>query len=111
MNNTKKLIFALLAGATLGIAAPVFAESFHDRGYDHDRHHEHFRDYDHHGFREHDRYAYRGYEHRAVIVERPYYVQRPVYVEQPVYYSQSGSGLGVGALIGQALGSFYDSRQ
>ena len=35
MKTTKKLIFTLLAGATLGLASPVFADSYrHDRGYD-----------------------------------------------------------------------------
>jgi hypothetical protein len=108
MNNTKKLIFTLLAGATLVAAAPVFAD-VHDRGYDHDRRNEHSRDYDRRDFRAHDRYAYRGYEHRPVVVERPYYVGRPVIVEQPAYYG--APAMGPGALIGQALGSIYDSRQ
>lgn len=122
MNNTKKFIFSLLAGATLLTAAPAFADRYDhdrfdrherfDRSYDHGRHYEHFRG--------HDRFAYRGYEYRPVIVERPYYyARRPVIVEQPVYYSQPASvyysqpasGLGIGAMVGQALGSLYDNRQ
>ena len=121
MNNTKSVIFTLLAGATLGLASPVFADSYrhdrgYERGYDHFRHNEHFRDFDRHGYRGHDFYADRGYAHRPVfvarpyLVERPYYVQRPVIVEQPVYYGQSAPGLGLGASIGAALGSIIDNR-
>jgi hypothetical protein len=103
----KKLLCTLIAGVTLGVTAPVFADSFHhDRGYDHNRY---SHDYDRHGYR--DRYEYRGYAHRPFIVERPYVVQRPVYVEQPVYYGQSQPNLGIGAMIGAAIGSIYDSRQ
>lgn len=121
---TKKLLGTLIAGVMLGATAPVFADSFHhDRGYDrhsysrdYDRHsysrgydrHSYFRGYDHHGYR--DDYAYRGYSHRPVVVyERPYVVQRPVYVEQPVYQSQQN--LGIGAILGAAIGGIYDSRQ
>jgi len=93
MKTTKKLMFTLLAGATLGLASPVFADSYrHDRGYDH-----HF---DRHAYRGH--YAYRGYAPRPVIVERPYYVQRPVIVEQP-YYAQPAANLGLGALFGAII--------
>lgn len=119
----KKLLCTLLAGVTLGVSAPVFADSFrdrgyghhrdsfHDRGYGHDRHSSHFRDYDRHDFRGHDRYAYRGYAHRPVVIERSYVVQRPVYVEQPVYYSQPQQNLGIGAMIGSAIGTIFDNRQ
>ena len=129
MNNTKKLIFTLLAGATLGVAAPVFADSFRDRGYGHDRHSAQFRGYDRHGFREHDRYGYRGHDRygyrghdrygyrghdrRHVVVERPYFVQRPYIIEQPVYYSQPAptANYGMGAMIGAAIGGIIDYRQ
>ncbi len=114
----KKLICTLIAGLTLGVSAPVFAEPH--RGYDrgHDRHSSHFRGYDRHDFRGHgrhdfrghDRYGYRGYSPRPVVVyERPYVVQRPVYVEQPVYQSQQSQG--IGAIIGAAIGGIYDSHQ
>ena len=104
----KNLLSTLIAGVTLAMTAPAFADSFrHDRG--HDRH-SYSRDYDRHGYRDH--YAYRGYSYRPVVVyERPYVVQRPVYVEQPVYYGQSQSNLGIGAMIGAAIGGIYDSRQ
>ena len=108
MNNTKKLICTLIAGATLGAAAPVFADSFRDRGYDHDRHSAQFRDYDRHGYRDHDRYGYRDYDRHHVVV-----VQRPYIVEQPVYYSQPApmANMGVGAMIGAAIGTIIDNRQ
>ncbi len=121
MNNTKKLICTLLAGATLGVAAPVFADSSRDRGYGHDRHSAQFRGYDRHGFREHDRYGYRGHDRygyrghdrRHVVVERPYFVQRPYIIEQPVYYSQPAptANYGIGAMIGAAIGGIIDYRQ
>src|SRR6188474_2511698 len=89
MKPTKKLMFTLLAGATLGLASPVFADSYrHDRGYDH-----HF---DRHAYRGH--YAYRGYAPRPVIVERPYYVQR-------------AANLGLGAIIGAAIGTIIDNQR
>jgi hypothetical protein len=109
MNSTKKVIFTLLAGATLGIASPVFADAYHyDRGYHNGYNKEHVRDYDRRSYyREHDRYA-----RRPVIVERPYYVQRPVIVEQPVYYNQPvQNNMGLGAIIGAAIGTIYDNRQ
>ena len=102
----KKLICTLIAGATLVAAAPVFADSFHDRGYDHDRHNVYYRDYGRHGYRE--------YEHRpVVVVERPYVVQRPYVVAQPVYYAQPApvANFGLGAMIGAAIGGYIDSRQ
>lgn len=120
MNTTKKLICILTAGAALGAAAPVFADSFHNRGFDRGRHSAQFRDFDRHGFRDHDRRWYRDRGRRPVvvvqrpyIVERSYVVQRPYIIEQPVYYSQPAPlpNAGVGAIIGAAIGSIYDSRQ
>ena len=108
MNTTKKLISTLIAGTALVAAAPVFADSYHDRGYEHNRHSVYSRDYDRHAYRGHDG---RYYDRRPVIVERPYVVQRPYIVEQPVYYGQSAPNLGIGAIIGAAIGSIYDSRQ
>jgi hypothetical protein len=103
MKTTKKLMFTLLAGATLGLASPVFADSYrHDRGYD--RHFD--RHFDRHAYRGH--YEYRGYAHRPVIIERPYYAARPVIVEQPVFYSQPAPAMGPGAAIGAAIGTIID---
>ena len=120
MNTTKKLICSLIAGTALVAAAPVFADSYHDRGYEHNRHSVYARDYDRHAYRGYDRHAYRGYDRhyydrRHFVVERPYVVQRPYIVEQPVYYSQPYSqpaqNYGIGAMIGAAIGGIYDSRQ
>ena len=109
MNNMKKLLGAVIAGATLIAAAPVFADSFHDRGYDYNRHSNYYRDYGHHGYRDHDGY-YNDRRH-VVVVERPYVVQRPYIIEQPVYYSQPAPSSGIGAMIGAAIGGIYDSRR
>jgi hypothetical protein len=108
MNTTKKLICILTAGAALGAAAPVFADSFHNRGFDHNRHSAQYRDFDRHGYREFDRRVYRSHDRRPVVV-----VQRPYIIEQPVYYSQPApvANAGVGAMIGAAIGGIYDSRQ
>ena len=108
MNTTKKLICILTAGAALGAAAPVFADAFHNRGHDYYRHGAKFRDFDRYGYRAHDRYAYRHYARRPVVV-----VQRPYIIEQPVYYSQPApaANIGMGALIGAAIGGIYDSQQ
>ena len=114
MNTTKKLICILTAGAALGAAAPVFADSFHNRGFDRSRHGAQFRDYDRHDRRNFDRHGFRHFDRRrVVVVERPVVVQRPYIVEQPVYYSQPApvANVGVGAIIGAAIGSIYDSRQ
>jgi hypothetical protein len=114
MNTTKKLICILTAGAAFGTAAPAFADSFHDRGYDHYRHSAQYRDYDRHGHRDFDRHVYRDYDRRhLVVVQRPLNVQRPYIVEQPVYYSQPApmSNMGPGAMIGAAIGTIIDSRQ
>jgi hypothetical protein len=105
MNTTKKLISTLVAGAALGLAAPVFADSYHhDRGYE--RHYDHF---DRQAYRDH--YDYRGYARRPVIVERPYYAPRPVIVQQPVYYSQPAPAMGMGAMIGAAIGTIIDNTR
>ena len=108
MNTTKKLICILTAGAALGAAAPVFADSFHNRGFDHNRHSAQYRDFDRHGYREFDRRVYRSHDRRPVVV-----VQRPYIIEQPVYYSQPApvANVGVGAMIGAAIGGIYDSQQ
>ena len=112
MNTTKKLICILAAGATLGAAAPVFADSRHDRGYEPNRYS--YRDYDRHGYRNHDRHRYRDYDrHRVVVVQRPYVVERAYIVERPVYYSEPApaANIGIAAMIGAAIGGYIDSRQ
>ncbi len=122
MNTTKKLICILTAGAALGAAAPVFADSFHNRGYDRIRHSAHFRDFDRHGFRDFDRHGFRDHDRRwfrghdrrhLVVVQRPVIVQRPYVIEQPVYYSQPApvANIGIGAMIGAAIGGIIDSQQ
>ena len=104
MNTTKKLICILTAGATLGAAAPVFADSWHDRGYERNRYS--YRDYDRHGYRNHDR-------NRVVVVQRPYVVERAYIVVRPVYYSEPApaANIGIAAMIGAAIGGYIDSRQ
>ena len=102
MNLTKKLICTLAAGATLGVAAPVFAEPWHNRGYEHRDHYSHYDNrYDHR--------FYRGYDHRRIIVERPYVVQQPYYVQQPMY--APAQNYGIGAAIGAAIGGYIDSQR
>jgi len=48
-----------------------------------------------------------------VVVQRPYIVQRSYIVEQPVYYSQPApmANIGMGAMIGAAIGGIIDSQQ
>ncbi len=105
MNTTKKLICILTAGAALGATAPVLADSFHDSGYDHYRHGVHYRDYGHHVYLHHDR-------RHLVVVQRPVIVQRPYIVEPPLYYTQPPmANIGMGAMIGAAIGGIIDSRQ
>ena len=111
MNLTKKLICILTAGVTLGAAAPVFADSYRDRGYDHGRHGAQHRDYDRHGYRGHDRRWHRDHDRRVVVVERPRVVERTYVVERPVYYPERAPESGLGAIIGAAIGSIYDNRQ
>src|SRR3954463_9626759 len=103
MNITKKLISTLVAGAALGLAAPVFADSYHhDRGYE-----RHYDRYDRPVYRDH--YGYRGYAPRPVVIERPYSARRHVIVGQPVYYNQPAPMMGVGAMIGAAIGTIIDN--
>ncbi len=114
MKTTKQLICILTAGAALGAAAPAFADSFRGHGYDHNRHSAQYRDFDRHGYRDYGRHGYRHDNRRhVVVVERPYIVQRPYIVEQPVYYSQPApmANVGMGAIIGAAIGGIIDSRQ
>ena len=114
MNTTKILICILTAGAALGASAPVFADSSHNRGYDHYRHGAHYRDFDRHGHRDFDRHGYRSHDRRqVVVVRRPVIVQRPYIVEQPVYYSQPApmANIGMGAMIGAAIGGIIDSQR
>ena len=114
MNITKKLICILTAGAALGASAPVFADAFHNRGYDHNRHSAQYRGYDRHGHRDFDRHGYRSHDRRhVVVVQRPLIVQRPYIIEQPVYYSQPApmANIGMGAIIGAAIGGIIDSQQ
>ena len=102
MNVTKKLICVLAAGATLGIAAPVFADSGHDRDYDHYRHYGY---YDGHAYRGH----YRDYDRRRLVV-----VQRPIVVERPVYYTAPAPvvyGIGPATVIGAVIGGYIDSTR
>lgn len=102
MNATKTLICILTAGAALGAAAPVFADSVHDRGHNRDR--GHYSYYDRHDHRNYNR----DYNRRHVVV-----VQRPYIVEQPVYYTQPApvANFGAGAILGAAIGGYIDSRQ
>ena len=111
MNLSKKLISTLVAGVTLGLAAPVFAEPGHyDRGYDHRDHRDRYSHYDRRDFRAYQHRDFRGYDHRRVVVERPYIVQRPYIVEQPVYYGAPAPNYGIGAMIGAAIGGIIDNR-
>ena len=108
MNTTKKVICMLVAGAALGATAPVFADSWHGRGYER---HETYRDYDRREFREHDRYAYRHYDNRRVVViERPYVVQRAYITPAPVFYSSPVMSYGPAASIGAAIGGYIDNQ-
>ena len=105
MNVTKKLICILTAGATLGIAAPVFADSGRDRGYDYNRDHRYYSNYDRRDYREH----FRDYNRRRFVV-----VQRPVVVERPVYYAAPapmGYNIGPAAVIGAVIGGYIDNRR
>jgi|ERR1035437_1368486 len=105
MNATKKLICILTAGTTLVLAAPVFADSGRDRGYDYNRDHRHYSNYDRHGYRAYNR----GYDRRHLVV-----VQRPIIVERPVYYAEPvpmANNIGSAAIIGAAIGGYIDNRQ
>lgn len=106
MNATKTLICILTASAALGAAAPVFADPGRDRGHDRDR--GRYSYYDRHDHRNYSRDYNRDYNRRHVIV-----VQRPYIVEQPLYYPEPApaANLGVGAILGAAIGGYIDSRQ
>jgi len=111
MNVTKKLVCILAAGATLGVAAPAFADPGRDRGHDRDRDYRHYGYYDAHAYRGH----YRDYDRRFVVVQRPIVVERPVYYAPPapVYYTPPAPvvyGIGPGAVIGAVIGGYIDSR-
>ncbi len=110
MKTANKMIFILATGAALASAVPAFADSRHDRGYEHsyrgDRH------YDRREYR--DYREYRGHGHRqVVVVERPYVVQRAYVVERPVYYAEPAPGpnIGMAALIGAAIGGYIDNQR
>lgn len=103
MNTSKKLICTLLTGAALCAAAPAFADSWRDRGRDHDR----YSRYDRHDRYDHRHYV-RTYEpRRVVVVERPVVVERRV----QVYEQAPAPAMGLGAILGAAIGGIYDSRQ
>ena len=106
MNATMKLICILTAGATLVVAAPVFADSWRDREYDYNRDHRQRSNYDRHGYRAHNR----DYDRRHLVV-----VQRPIIVERPVYYPEpapvANNNIGGAAMIGAAIGGYIDNRQ
>jgi hypothetical protein len=104
MNATKTLICILTAGAALGAAAPVFADSAHERGHDRDR----YSYYDRHDNRNYNRDYYRNYDRRHFIaVRRPYFIEQPVYYREPAPVAYFGPG----AIIGAAIGGYIDSRQ
>ncbi len=115
MNATKKrLIYVLAAGAALAAAAPVFADSGRERGYDYGRDQRSYRMEERRDWREHERrddwrgYA-RGYDRRQFVV-----VRRPIMVAPPVYYVQPApmrDVIGPAALIGAVIGGYIDSRQ
>jgi hypothetical protein len=101
MNVTKKLICILTAGATLGMAAPVFADSGRDRGYDYNRDHRYYGNYDRRDFREH----YGDYNRRHFVV-----VQRPIVFERPAYYADPYPyNIGPAAVIGAVIGGIIDN--
>jgi len=111
MSITKKLICLIAAGAALGVAAPVFADSGRDR--DHDRDYRHYGYYDRHAYRGH----YRDYDRRRLLlVQRPIVVERPVYYSAPapVYYPAPAPvvyGIGPAAVIGAVIGGYIDSSR
>ena len=102
MKINRTLICILVAGTTLGAAAPVFADSRHERY--------RARDYDRHSY--YDRSHYRPHvreieRRRVVVVERPYIVER----QAPVYYPEPAPSMGLGAMIGAVIGGIYDRQQ
>ena len=102
MNAMKKLTCMLLAGATLGAAAPVFAHGDRDHDY----------------YREHQRYygdyrpAYRDYG-RYYYEPRPYVIVRPPVVVPPpvVYYPAPVYGVGPATFIGALIGGMIDAQR
>jgi len=114
MNTVRKLICILSAGMTIGTAGPAFADSFHDRDHDRNRHGAQYRDVDRHAYRGHDaRGYYRDHDRGYVVVRQPYVVQRSYVIERPVYYSEPApaANQGLGAIIGAAIGTIIDNRQ
>jgi hypothetical protein len=112
MNTTKKLICMLTAGATLVLAAPVFADSGRDGWREFNRDHRQYSNYDHRYYSNYDRHGYRyynrGYDRRHVVV-----VQRPVFVGRPAYYAEPAPvvyGIGPGAVLGAVIGGIIDNR-
>lgn len=112
MNVTQKLICILTAGATLGVAAPVFADSGRDRGPNFNRDQRYYSNYDR---REHRGY-YRDFDRRRfVVAQRPIIFERPVYYAEPapVYYPAPApvAYVGPAAVIGAVIGGIIDSRR
>jgi hypothetical protein len=107
MNATKTLICILTAGAALAAAAPVFADSERDFRHERDRDRGRYSHYDRYDHRAYNRNFDRVYNRHEVVV-----VQRPYIVEQPVYYAEPApaANLGVGAILGAAIGGYIDSR-
>jgi hypothetical protein len=110
MNTTKNIICMLATAASLCAAAPVFADSWHGRGYEsHDR----YRSYNTHEMRGHERFGYRHeVGRRVVVIERPYVVQQRAYVVQPpVYYNNPPLiNYGPAAVLGAAIGGYIDQQ-
>lgn len=113
-----KFISFLLAGATLGAAAPALADPWRGNERRSDRsHHVRFDGRGHHEVRDH-RWKHHGPEHRirvverhpVVIVQRPYVLMRPAPVHYvDVTYAPS-SGIVLGALIGAVIGGIHNGR-
>jgi len=117
MNLTKKVICILISGATLGAAAPAFA----DRGHESDRA-DRGRGWDHRGHErvvEVERYRHYApprpvyyqappvyYSQPAPVYSDPYAYGQPVYAPAPVYGDPLGAAVGAiaGALIGNQIG-------
>lgn len=114
MNATKSLICALAAVATLIAAAPVFADAGRDRERDAYRGQRSYSNYDRPEYRGrftgYDRHEYRG-RFRDFDRRYPLVVRRPMIVERPMYYAEPAPmayGIGPGAIIGAAIGSYID---
>jgi len=111
MNITQKLICILAAGATLGAAAPAFADSGREREREHDYYRGQSRHYDRGDYRFQNR-GY-GYDRRHfVVVQRPVFAPPPVYYAPPppVYYTEPApmAYVGPAALIGAVIGGYID---